>query len=168
MNKSTYWLVVLTILTGTIFTGCTTANAPTPTTQTEVEIPSNENNEEENQVDTNVNTSINTSADTTVSTTQFKDGTYTKEGNYKRPEGTDAIKVTVTLKDDKIASVQVIGEADNAKSKIFQKLFIEGINQVVVGKSLSELGATGAVNGSSLTPNGFNVAIEAIKKEAKA
>ncbi len=31
MNKSTYWLVVLTILTGTIFSGCTTAKAPTST-----------------------------------------------------------------------------------------------------------------------------------------
>lgn len=98
---------------------------------------------------------------------QYDDGTYTKEATYFTPETEESILVTISLKDDVVTGVVVTGKTLNETVKKFQGLFISGINAVVVGKKLDEIGGLGAVNGSSLTPNGFNSAIVLLKAEAK-
>lgn len=98
---------------------------------------------------------------------QYEDGTYTKEATYQTPETVESILVSVTVKDNVVTNVVVTGKAVNETSQKFQGLFIAGVNAVVVGKKLDEIGELSAVNGSSLTPNGFNSAIALLKAEAK-
>lgn len=96
----------------------------------------------------------------------YVDGTYTQTGSYQSPAGSESITVTVTVQEDVVTGVSVTSNAVNPTSQNYQGLFISGVNSVVVGKPLSDVGSLGPVNGSSLTPVGFNSALNVIKSEA--
>ena len=95
----------------------------------------------------------------------YADGTYTAEGSYQTPESVETISVTVTLADDVITAVEVTGDPQKRESEQYQGQFIGGIADVVVGQDIDDIQVS-RVAGSSLTSNGFNEAIEAIKSEA--
>lgn len=97
----------------------------------------------------------------------YADGTYTAEGSYATPESVESISVTVTLQDDVITDVQVVGDPTRAESEQYQGQFIGGIRDEVVGKDIDQLSVS-RVAGSSLTSGGFNQALDAIKAEAAA
>ena len=99
--------------------------------------------------------------------TTYTDGTYTDTGSYQAPSGNETIEVTITLKNDIIESVDVVGEATDPQAKLHQGEFINGIAGIVVGKDIDTI-KVDKVGGSSLTSNGFNAAIDAIKAEAAA
>ena len=105
------------------------------------------------------------SGDTTTGSGSYADGTYTAEGSYATPESVETIKVTVTLEDDVITAVEVTGDPQKRESEQYQGQFIGGIADVVVGQDIDDIQVS-RVAGSSLTSNGFNQAIEAIKSEA--
>ncbi|AWB94227.1 hypothetical protein C3E78_16470 [Aeromicrobium chenweiae] len=96
----------------------------------------------------------------------FADGDYSAEGSYSNPGGQSTVKVDLTLADGKVSDVTVTPEAENSTSKQYQTKFAGGIAKEVVGKSLDELKVS-KVSGSSLTSQGFNQAIDAIKDEAR-
>jgi uncharacterized protein with FMN-binding domain len=118
---------------------------------------------------TNSNTNNNTVqtpvADTTKKT--YKDGTYTAIGSYNSPGGPDKISITLTLKNNIVTSVSAIPMAGDPKSEKYQQTFISGYQTFVVGKNIDTIKLTN-VSGSSLTPIGFNDALEKIKVQAKA
>lgn len=97
----------------------------------------------------------------------YADGTYSADGSYQTPESVETVKVTVTLADDVITSVEVTGDPQKAESKRYQGEFIGGIRAEVVGKDIDTISVS-RVAGSSLTSDGFNKAIEKIKAEATA
>ena len=96
----------------------------------------------------------------------YEDGTYTASGTYTSPAGPESIAVTVTVKNDLVSSVSIGQNATNPTSINFQGLFAAGISGQVVGKSLDEIGNYSSVNGSSLTPNAFDLALASIKAQA--
>lgn len=98
----------------------------------------------------------------------YKNGTYTRGASYQTPAGTEFIGVTLTIEDDVITGVNIEKQAKDRTSDMMQTLFVEGIAQVVVGVELDSLSNIGAVNGSSLTPQGFNKALAEIKMDALA
>lgn len=98
----------------------------------------------------------------------FKDGSYFREGAYQNPVGDDSITVQLKVENDRVTGVSIGLRGNDPTSKNFQQLFADGIGELVVGKSLDEIGPVGAVNGSSLTPLAFNRALEAIKAEARS
>lgn len=100
------------------------------------------------------------------STKSYKNGSYSADGSYRTPGGTETINVDVTLADDKITSVTVTGNGDGDSAR-YQSQFEEGIAAVVVGKDIDDLQVS-RVSGSSLTSTGFNNAIETIKQQAIA
>ncbi|WP_375383757.1 hypothetical protein [uncultured Microbacterium sp.] len=102
-----------------------------------------------------------------ASSSTYKDGSYTAEGSYVTPESVESITVTVTLADDVITAVEIVGEPQKADSKQYQSQFIGGVSEAVVGKDIDEISVS-RVAGSSLTSGGFNQAIEQIKAEAAA
>lgn len=102
-----------------------------------------------------------------ASDSTFVDGTYTADGSYTSPNGTESITVTVTIDDDIITAVEVVGHATSGNSKQFQTQFASGIAAEVVGKALDEVSVS-RVAGSSLTSTGFNAAIDTIEAEAEA
>ena len=97
----------------------------------------------------------------------YADGTYTADGAYQTPESVEQISVTVTLENDIITAVEVVGDPQKSESEEYQGEFIGGISDVVVGKDIDEISVS-RVAGSSLTSGGFNQAIETIKAEAAA
>ena len=103
----------------------------------------------------------------TDATAPYADGTYSAQGSYRTPETVERIEVTLTLVDDVVTDVQVVGDPLAPESKNFQGQFIHGIADVVVGKKLDEL-QVDRVAGSSLTSGGFDEALVAIKEEAAA
>lgn len=104
-------------------------------------------------------------ADAGAAAGSYADGTYSAEGSYATPDSVETVSVTVTLADDVITAVDVVGNPQKAESKQFQSKFIGGISEVVVGKDIDEISVS-RVAGSSLTSGGFNQAIEEIKSEA--
>lgn len=97
----------------------------------------------------------------------YNDGTYTATGSYTSPGGPEEIGVTLIVKDGIITDSTVEAKATRSESKEYQGIFVENYKSQVVGKSLDSLNLT-KVSGSSLTPKGFNDAVEKIKAEAKA
>ena len=97
----------------------------------------------------------------------YKDGIYTTVGDYRSPAGPEAITVKLTLKDGKIVDSVVTGSSNESVSQKFIDGFAKNHKALVVGKSIDEV-KLGVVSGSSLTPKGFNAAIEQIKKEAQS
>jgi hypothetical protein len=97
----------------------------------------------------------------------YTDGTYSSSGVYTSPSGSETITVSLTVADDVVSGVSVSGGSENATAQQYQDLFIAGVSSAVIGQSLESL-SLGAVNGSSLTPGGFNSAVDSIRSSAQA
>jgi uncharacterized protein with FMN-binding domain len=106
-----------------------------------------------------------TGGDTGNTDASYADGTYTADGSYQAPSGTESITVELTLADDKITDITVTPHATDPTAKGHQAEFVGGIAEQVVGKDIDTLNVT-KVSGSSLTSAGFKIAITAIKGEA--
>ncbi|TLM76010.1 FMN-binding protein [Pseudarthrobacter sp. NamB4] len=96
----------------------------------------------------------------------YKDGTYSADGNYVSPNGTETVGVQLTLASGKVTDVQITQHPSNPNTRKFQGEFAGGIADQVVGKNIDELNVS-KVAGSSLTSGGFNQALEQIKSEAQ-
>lgn len=114
----------------------------------------------------NTSTSADTPSTPTTSTT-YKDGTYTATGSYSSPGGTEKIGVTVTLKDGVVTSSSLDTSKATGDAAEYQDQFASGYKKLVVGKNIDSISLS-RVSGSSLTSNGFNDALDAIKQQAKA
>ncbi len=97
----------------------------------------------------------------------FADGTYEAVGEYSSPAGPEEIAVSVTLEDGVIVDSSVEGFAENEISIEKQQAFAGGYQELVIGQPIDSV-ELGVVSGSSLTPIGFNNAIEQIKADATA
>ncbi len=128
-----------------------------------------EQNETSEESTSNLNpTSVPTnqqSANTTPA--NYKDGTYTAEGDYMTHGGPEAISVTLTLSNNSIKDVSVKPEAKDQMSELMQGQFISAYKPMVIGKNIDSV-TLSKVSGSSLTPLGFNDALTKIKTQAKS
>lgn len=125
----------------------------------------------------NMNSSTETQTTTTDSTEQtsstadtsasYTDGEYTATGSYSTPGGSEDITVTLTLSGDVVTKVTADGSATSGNSATYQKQFLSGYEEYVVGKDVDTISLS-RVSGSSLTSAGFNKAVEAIRDDAKA
>lgn len=114
-------------------------------------------------------TSGSSSSDGATSTNgnTYKDGSYTAEGSYMTPGGKESIDVKVTLADGTVTDATVTQKPISREAQTYQAAFVSGYKSQVVGKKISEVSLSRTA-GSSLTPNGFNSAIDAIKSQAEA
>lgn len=108
-----------------------------------------------------------TKEDTTMakSATEYKNGVFSAEGEYLSPGGPERVKVTVTISEDTVSEVEVVPLAKHPTSKMKQADFIANYKPMVLGKNINEIELT-KVSGSSLTPKGFNNALDQIKSQA--
>lgn len=105
-------------------------------------------------------------APTPLSALSYADGTYSATGSYTYPKGQNALGVTVTLKDDVIADVSITEMATDPISQKYQDQFVAEYTTLVVGKNIDDVQLS-KISGASLTPNGFNDALNAIKSQAE-
>ncbi|MEO5318422.1 FMN-binding protein [Arthrobacter sp. CC3] len=96
----------------------------------------------------------------------YKDGTYSADGNYVSPNGTETVGVELTLSGGTVSGVNITQHPSNPNTRKFQGEFAGGIAAQIVGKNLDELNVS-KIAGSSLTSGGFNQAVEKIKSEAQ-
>ena len=96
----------------------------------------------------------------------YKDGTYSADGTYVSPNGTETVGVELTLASGTVTDVQITQHPSNPNTRKFQGEFAGGIAGQVVGKNIDQLNVS-KVAGSSLTSGGFNQAVEQIKSEAR-
>jgi uncharacterized protein with FMN-binding domain len=96
----------------------------------------------------------------------YKDGTYSADGTYVSPNGTETVGVELTLASGTVTDVKITQHPSNPNTRKFQGEFAGGIAAQVVGKSIDQLNVS-KVAGSSLTSGGFNQAVEKIKSEAQ-
>jgi uncharacterized protein with FMN-binding domain len=96
----------------------------------------------------------------------YQDGTYSADGTYVSPNGTETVGVELTLASGTVTAVNITQHPSNPNTRKFQGEFAGGIAAQVVGKSIDELKVS-KVAGSSLTSGGFNQAVETIKSEAQ-
>jgi uncharacterized protein with FMN-binding domain len=112
-------------------------------------------------------TTPSTGASTTAAGgTEYKDGTYSADGTYVSPNGTETVGVQLTLAAGTVTDVQITQHPSNPNTRKFQGEFAGGIAAQVVGRNIDELNVS-KVAGSSLTSGGFNKALEQIKSEAR-
>jgi len=117
----------------------------------------------------NPDTAGNTTTDSTPAPTaaSYKDGVYKATGAYTSPAGPEEVPVTITLQNGNITAVTVEPMTKNEVSNKFQTGFSTNVKTIVIGKSIDEVNLD-VVSGSSLTPKGFNDAIEKIKTQARS
>jgi len=96
----------------------------------------------------------------------YKNGEYSVIGSYVSPGGAEEVGVNLTIEDNIITAVEFEPKATRPISVKFQGIFAENYNEFVVGKNINEV-KLDKVSGSSLTPKGFNDALDKIKAEAK-
>ncbi|MFE7506246.1 hypothetical protein [Promicromonospora sp. NPDC057488] len=97
----------------------------------------------------------------------YTDGTYSADGSYVSPGGTESVGVELTIADGVVTAVTVTPEADDATSAQYQQQFASGISDEVVGVALDQLHVD-KVAGSSLTSGGFEDAVTQIEEQARA
>lgn len=103
----------------------------------------------------------------TTADSEYNDGEYSAEGDYTSPGGAENLGVTITLKDGIIENAEVETMGSRPNTVRFQGIFKENFKQLVVGKDIDDV-KLDKVSGSSLSPKGFNDALEKIKTQAKA
>jgi uncharacterized protein with FMN-binding domain len=96
----------------------------------------------------------------------YKDGTYSADGSYVSPNGSETVGVELTLAGGTVTGVNITQHPSNPNTRKFQGEFAGGIAAQIVGRSIDELNVS-KVAGSSLTSGGFNQAVEKIKQEAQ-
>jgi hypothetical protein len=169
MEKTIHFALYLFLVTGLLFNGCAKQELLDPEAmggsleESLMADPSEEAMEE--AVEEAVEEPVEENAD--PETGAYLDGTYTQTADYLVPDGSATIAVSLSLQNDLVTGVSIQNLAKDDVSKKFVDLFSAGVETMVVGKPLSELGGLGAVNGSSLTPKGFNTAVQAIMEEAQ-
>lgn len=191
MHKTIQLLFLSLIISGMVFTACLPAGVDLDdlenteqveeVEETEEEVEEDEDGEEEEEVEkveeektadvekkesVEVKVDVEAEAKVEVAASEYVDGTYSQVGSYQSPAGAETITVNVTVKDDVVSGLNITANATNDVSIKLQKLFIDGANAEVVGKKLSEIEDLGIVNGSSLTPKGFNAALAEVKAQA--
>jgi uncharacterized protein with FMN-binding domain len=110
---------------------------------------------------------VSTESGTTASDGMYKDGTYTETGTYATPGGQENVTVTVTLAQGVITATSVEGSGGSSNAVEYQGKFIGGYKDLVVGKKIDDVSLS-RVSGSSLTSQGFNNALDAIRKDAQS
>lgn len=114
-----------------------------------------------------VEESTSTPAAQVTEENSYKDGVYTAVGDYTSPGGAEEIGVTLTLTNGVITDSSVEVKATRPTSKMKQEDFAAHYKEFVAGKNIDEVELT-KVSGSSLSPKGFNDALEKIKTQAQS
>lgn len=174
MSDSIKQLLAISLLGVLLMAGC---SQPTANVTNNESTPVVNNNALQTPEQTRNSESTNTEASTMVDSEKsnesevkvtYNNGTYEAEGDYMSPAGKEIVKVSMEVVDGMVMEMDVNVDTQNTTSEKYKGLFKAGINELVMGKPLDEIAGFSQVNGSSLAPKGFQMAIEAIKAEAKA
>jgi uncharacterized protein with FMN-binding domain len=98
----------------------------------------------------NTNKSIADQHQTTLSAL-VADGIHSGNLDYYSPGGTETVSVSVTLKDDIITAISVIGVNADPRSSRYISAVNGALPSLVVGKRIDQISLPRQISGSSLT-----------------
>lgn len=98
-------------------------------------------------------------------TSSYKDGTYSASASYRTPDSIETIDVSLTVAGGVVTGSSVHQIPTTRDARVYQSYFAENYKPYVVGKKLSDISLS-RISGSSLTPQGFNDALDQIKSQA--
>ncbi len=101
-------------------------------------------------------------------TGEYEDGSYAILTDYNSPGGLHTLDVVITIEDDIVTDIEITPETGDKGTNKSQVNFAAAIDELVIGKNIDEVEAYASVNGSSLTPQAFQDAIEQVREEAAA
>jgi hypothetical protein len=97
------------------------------------------------------------------------DGEYSKAIKYDYPKdeykGTENLQVSISLKNETITKVSIKGESTNDITKSFVKKVNDELQNLVVGKKITEIKIPKQIAGASLTTAAFAKAVNEIVAE---
>ena len=98
----------------------------------------------------------------------YKDGAYTADGSYLADDGdvSEDIDFRIEIKDQKVVSLELIGEPSHPISEHHQADFMDIMPSQIVGKNIADLQVE-TVSGASDTTTGFRKALTDIQKQAQ-
>lgn len=99
-------------------------------------------------------------------TSNYNDGKYNTEVEYYSPNGVEKIVLTVVLKDNTVQKITCDNIPSSNASYLYQNQFKKSCEKEVKGQKIADLNIT-RVSSSSLTLNGFLIAVEKIKDQAR-
>jgi len=108
-----------------------------------------------------------TATATSTAPAGYKDGTYSATGGFNTPGGPETIDISVTVKNGVVASTSATANSRDRESREYDTMFIDNYQQYVEGKNIANLNLS-RIAGASLTPLGFNNALQQIKSDASA
>lgn len=97
-------------------------------------------------------------------TGNYADGDYSVNGQYG-PVGEDTIDVHLTIKNQNVTAVSIVGHPFTSISKKHQNDFAKAVPDAVVGKPLKDL-KVDKLAGASWTTEAFNKALDVARQEA--
>lgn len=109
----------------------------------------------------------NDSSQQAQSTSSLKDGSYQATSSYFVPNGSEDIKVNLTLKNGVVNDVAVINSENDFTSASYQEDFVSAYKNFVVGKKITDL-QLNIISGASDTTRGFNDALSQIAAQAQS
>lgn len=138
------------------------ATPPIPS-QTEDEALSVEKEEEKFDEDEGTDITIESLDDM-----EYVDGIYEANGEFVTARGkyTESVDITLTIKDDIVTDMKIVGNITNRKSQQYQDRFEASIGGEVLSKDIGSI-EVDAVAGASDTTDGFMVAVESIRAQAR-
>ncbi len=160
-NSLEIGLAVLALVAVLSYAAVTTQNQSSQTAKTEDVM------EKTATVEPTRKTGVSTALESAQSEGEFKNGTYESVGEYTVPGAKEQLGVTVTIEKDVVTQVEVEQMAKLPMSKKMQADFAANFKEQVVGKNIAEIKLV-KISGSSLTPKGFNDALEKIKTQAQS
>lgn len=99
-----------------------------------------------------------------VAKTDYKNGTYTSSTNFRTPDGTYQINVTLTVSNDTVTGSNVSFDSKGARDS-YSKRFSNSYQNQVIGRDLGNLSLS-RVGGASLTTRAFNSVVAGIKQQS--
>lgn len=156
-SKAPIWIIGIVVAAVVLVSGYLLLNQNNKSTDTEVA----------GNIDTSNATTGTKEGAVNSTTSQYSDGVYTAEGKYYSPGGEQTIELELTIADGRISAVDLSGVEPDLESSRYQQKFNAGLENLVVGKKIEESFITGRVNGSSLTADGFNDALDSIIEQAQ-
>lgn len=157
-------VAMIAIISGAVYT---VTNNNTSTTEASTGTSSASTVTDTSSSSSSSSANSNTEDPTSSTSSNYKDGTYSDTASYYTPDGSEDIKVTLVIANGTVTSASIENSGNDRESAMYQQRFAASYTSYVVGKSIDSLQLS-RIAGASLTTDGFNSAIEAIRTDATA
>lgn len=93
------------------------------------------------------------------------DGTYQERVTYSAPPGQETVDIEITFEDDVVTQLTITGVDMHPTSENYRQRSESGLQELLVGKKISEVDVPTRISGSSLTTGAFKKKLDELIEE---